>query len=242
MNWLWKYLILETALLKCLLLPIDIFEIQKKNISVDENNFFLSNECDTKLHKLEYSTSMRRLNDYDFNLLKEDAYKDVSDDLFKLEYKISKVEDEIKSLDQQIIMNKEIHDFNMVEELEHRKRLAEEDYQTLVALYNEKSFSAKLSDKILNLLGKKIKDEVFKFRKTMDSFSEVVISFLPEKLTRVFELKKSLDKLESINKNVDELISMNIPYGENYDKYNQLSKYIIKANSIHSELSNFRKK
>lgn len=220
----------------------DSFELQKKDKSNDKGNFFLFNQSHETISKVENLTTNRRLNDYDFNLLKEDAYKDVSDDLFKLEYKISKVEDEIKTLEQQISMTKEIHDFNTVEDLEHRKRLAEEDYQALVAMYNEKSFSAKWSDKILNLLGKKIKDEVSKFRKTKDYFFESIIALLPESFSRLLELKKSLNKLESINKSVDELISLNIPYGENYDKYSQLSKYIIKANSIQSEISTLQKK
>lgn len=38
---------------------------------------------------------VRRLNDYDYNILREDAYKDVSDELFKLEYKISRLEEEL---------------------------------------------------------------------------------------------------------------------------------------------------
>ena len=60
---------------------------------------------------------------------------------------------------------------------------------------------------------------------------------MPKKFASAVELKKSLSRLESINKNVDELISMNIPYGENIDKYEQLSKYIIRANSIQNNIS-----
>ena len=51
------------------------------------------------------------------------------------------------------------------------------------------------------------------------------------------EIKSSLDKLENINKSVDELMSMKIPYGESNYRYDILSKYISKANSIQSEIS-----
>ena len=54
------------------------------------------------------SETARRLNDYDFNLLKEDAYKDVSDDIFKLEYKISRMEEDLKSTDAQLVSAQEI--------------------------------------------------------------------------------------------------------------------------------------
>ena len=65
---------------------------------------------------------------------------------------------------------------------------------------------------------------------------------MPRQFVSLVELKKSLDKLENINKSVDELIAMNIPYGENNDKYRQLSSYIIKANSIQSEIVKNMKK
>ena len=61
------------------------------------------------------------------------------------------------------------------------------------------------------------------------------MSKLPKQLSTVIELKKSLSKLKNINRSVDELMSLNAPYGEKSDKYEQLSKYIIKANSIQSK-------
>ena len=72
--------------------------------------------------------------------------------------------------------------------------------------------------------------------------SEKIVEKLPAPFSKIFELKKSLTKLENINKSVDELMRLNIPYGENINKYEQLSRYIIKANSIQSEISNYIKK
>ena len=56
------------------------------------DNFFEDNHFVSDSFNQEHS---RRLNDYDYNILKEDAYKEVSDELFKLEYKISKIEEEL---------------------------------------------------------------------------------------------------------------------------------------------------
>ena len=56
----------------------------------NENNFFVQQES---FQANDMPTEpVRRLNDYDYNILREDAYKDVSDELFKLEYKISRLE------------------------------------------------------------------------------------------------------------------------------------------------------
>lgn len=216
----------------------DSFEVSNKNVfsAKGENNFFLA-ENSTKPIYQEVTEPARRLNDYDFNLLKEDAYKDVSDDLFKLEYKIARVEEEIKALDLQIQAAKDIQNHELVGELSGRQIIMKEDYEALVAIYKEKSVSARLT----NILGDKLKPTISGVRQNIESFSEKLLAMLPKRFSSALELKKSLNKLENINRSVDELISMNIPYGENIDKYDQLSKYIIKANSIQNELSRFIK-
>ena len=81
----------------------DIFVNNKTNIfqsGSKENNFFVQQESfQTNDMPIE---PVRRLNDYDYNILREDAYKDVSDELFKLEYKISRLEEELTGVDGQI--------------------------------------------------------------------------------------------------------------------------------------------
>lgn len=219
----------------------DIFEISssKPFQNQQKNNFFLTENSEKYPSYLapEITEPARRLNDYDFNILKEDAYKDVSDDLFKLEYKIARIEDDLKNLDLQIQAAKDIQNYELAGELSGRKIIMKEDYEALVAIYKEKSFSAKLT----NVLGEKLKPQINGLRQKVANFSEKIIEKLPKRFSSVIELKKSLNKLENINKSVDELISLNIPYGENIDKYEQLSKYIIKANSIQNEISKFIK-
>lgn len=222
----------------------DSFEINKSNISTNSDNFFLFGEDPFAYDSVKYisNESSRRLNDYDFNLLKEDAYKDVSDDLFKLEYKISKVEEDLKNIDVQIQLALDINDELMLDELYKRKDALNEDYEALIAIYNDKSVSAKLTDSFTNLLSDNVKSNLNNLKKNFNIFTDSIIEKLPKSLSTIFELKKTLQKLEHINKSVDELMSMNIPYGENINKYDQLSKYIIKANSIQSEITRYIKK
>lgn len=217
----------------------DTFEGIKQNPLKNDNFFLMEESPNISSTKVITSEPAKRLNDYDFNLLREDAYKDVSDDLFKLEYKISRTEDEIKNFDSQIQAAQEIGDYALVNDLLNRRAALEEDYEALVAIYNDKSFSARISDKILNILGSKFKNNFKNFQYKFSSISEVVLSKMPKQFSSIIELKKSLAKLENLNKSVDDLMSLNIPYGENINKYEQLSKYIIKANSIQAEISRY---
>ena len=201
----------------------------------DEDNFFLQPE---DIHSFAKQTEpQRRLNDYDYNILKEDAYKDVTDEIFKLEYKISKTEEELKDIDNQIRMAKDVRDFNKVEQLFNRKKQLQEDLEGLIEIYNDTSLSAKISGGITNLLSPKVKEQFGGMRKLFGMFSDAIIAKLPKKFSSVLELRKSLAKLENINKSVNELMTMQTPYGEAGDKYIKLSKYITRANTIQAEIA-----
>lgn len=195
-----------------------------------DDNFFVGNKQEDMFRSAEPS---RRLNDYDYNILREDAYKDISNELFKLEYKISRLEEELKTIDLQIQSARDISDYDTVETLTNRKRVISEDLTALVEMYNDKSLSTKISGGLFNLA----KSKFAKFNALGNSLKQMILSNLPGKFSYLFEIKQSLSKLESINKNVDELMTMQTPYGEAGDKYNQLSKYITRANAIQSSIA-----
>lgn len=210
---------------------------------ITQENFFLTGETSSfDNYQLGISEPNRRLNDYDFNLLQEDAYKDISDDLFKIEYKISKTENELKGLEIQIQNAKEINDATTLKNLIIRQSVLNAELQSLLASYNQKSLSAKIADSLLGIFGIKFKNNPPLIKQKFSNLSNKLISKLPKNLISLLELKDSLIRLENLNKSVDELVNMNIPYGENIDKYEQLSKYIIKANSIQSKISQQMKK
>lgn len=215
----------------------DIFEGIKHIPSEEINNNFFLTENILSLNKQPKTDSSKRLNDYDYNLLKEDAYKEVNDDLFRLEYRISKIEKYIKNNNIQLESAKEIGDYKLIEELSTKRKFLEDDYKRLLALYNDKSFSAKISDKILNLFGIKIKNNIKNIKISLTNYSDKIISKMSRQFSTFLKLRKTLNKLENLNQSVSDLITLNIPYGEHYNKYDQLSKYIIKANSIHANIS-----
>lgn len=224
----------------------DIFESTEKNsfheATTPNENFFMAEN--SSLFKQNYTIitdPIRRLNDYDANILEKDAYKDIDNDLFKLEYKISRLEDEIKDYESQIQAANDINDYNLAQDLILRKNALTADYKELLSVYNDKSFSARISDTVSNLFNNKTKKTKNNFQKKLVEKIEKFVEKIPGQLSVLLEIKRSLNKLENINKSVSELTSLNIPYGENINKYEQLSKYIIKANAIQSNISKVMK-
>ena len=198
----------------------------KQDVQKD-SNFFLQPQ--QLVIPSKNTDNSRSLNGYDMNLLEENAYKDINDESFKIEYKISKVENEIIEIKNKILAADEIGDIQTSEKLNIQKKQLEENLYELNEIYKEISLSAKISDSVTSLFS--IRD--FK----LSNIYNRIVSVLPSKISSLITLKQSLEKLENINKNVDELVSMQIPYGEAANKYSQLSKYIVKANSIQSEIS-----
>ena len=226
---------------------LDTFELSKKtnrNSQSSNNfeNFFLNEKKITNTINITNINQSKRLNDYDLNLLQEDAYKDVNDDIFKLEYKIHKLEEELKNINSQLQVAIDINDYIKIKELASRKDFLETNYKELTTEYNKKSFSAKISNRLSNIIDNRIKSKIKIFNKLNSNFIEKITEFLPKKYMSLFELKKSLNRLENINKNVDELITLNNSYSNDNNKYDRLSKYIIKANSIQIQINNSLRK
>ena len=210
-------------------------KINKTEKIDDTVNFFINNTNESPL--FVRSETAKRLNDYDYNILKEDAYRDISDELFKIEYKIAKIEEELKSLDIQIQSSRDISDYDTIEFLSNRKKQLKEELILLTDIYKQKSVSARISGGIFNMLSPKIKDYVNKYNKFITEIKSLIIANLPNNISSILEIKQSLKKLENINKNVDELMTMQTPYGEAGEKYVQLSKYITRANAIQAKIA-----
>lgn len=50
------------------------------------------------------------------------------------------------------------------------------------------------------------------------------------------KLKENIKSLNSINSDVDELINLSVPYGEQSEKYRALSENLMRANNINSQI------
>lgn len=200
-------------------------------LSEEETNFFVQGENPQK-RKLMQTEPIKHLNDYDGNILQESSYKEVQDDVFKLEYKISKIEEELKEINTQIQTANEICDYYTAEFLQTRKAALENDLKNLMDLYRETCLSAKISGSLTS----RMKENFISTGKLLEKFCGFFISKIPGKLSSIFKIRESLSKLENINKSVDELMKSRYPYGEAGEKYEQLSKYIARANTIQADI------
>ena len=221
----------------------DTFEITDNTLQNTNKagNFFLDETSGNFDTIASVQGNIRHINDYDYNILKEDAYKDISDDTLKLEYKITKTEEDIKHLESQISAAKEINDIKRENELKNKLELLKRDYDSLINLYNEKAVSAKITDSISGIYKKIVGTKISAAGNFLEKLYEKILLKLPKKFVHIIKIKQSLNALRNINNSVNGLVSMTIPYGENVDKYNSLSQYIIKANSIHAEISKYIK-
>ena len=219
----------------------DIFESTQSSRKSENFRDFLS-ENDNPFVNFSKKENLRHLNDYDSNIMKDGAYKDISDDIFRLEYKISRAEKEISGIEAQISAATEINDSHAINKLQQKLSLTKAEYQELLLIYNDKNLSTKITGSFLNIIKSTTGKNIIELKSGFTDICNKIASKLPERLTSVFKIKKSLNILENINKSVDELVTMTVPYGENTDRYQQLSKYIIKANSIQAEISNYLNK
>lgn len=211
----------------------DIFEQSVKNKFTEEatlsNNFFINNE---RSQKMLISTS-RHLNGYDSTLLEEDAYRNVADDLLKLEYKIGKIEKNIGIIDKKLEITKNINDSIEINNLQEEKNKLLKDYEYYSGLYKEKSLSSKISINLTSMLKRKKKPVLSKIKNTVINFLK---KLLPCKIHDLIEMRNSIDTLNSINSTVDEIITQKDFSSDRFNKYNQLSQYLIKSNELQNKI------
>ena len=178
-----------------------------------------------------------RLNDLDSNLFSESAYKGVDDEMFQLEYRINRAENKLKRLQSSIISASAINDYQQLKILNAKKLQYEQELKKLYENYNSKSLPSRLSGEILNFVTQSPKKSEGLFQKTINFIEQKLFPKISDKFGIALNIKEALIKLENINKNVDDLVSMQTPYGEHSEKYVRLLQYLNKANTIQYEIS-----
>ena len=73
--------------------------------------------------------------------------------------------------------------------------------------------------------------------KIQDFISRQILARLSKKIHSIITLSDYLEKLSDINRSVNELMYMNVPYGEKVQNYERLTEYLNQASVIHSRIS-----
>ncbi len=196
-----------------------------------KNNFFVNS--DAVSIPVTPPKSSKHINDYDSNILEEEAYREVKDTIFQLEYKLAKTEEKIKEINAKLESAKEIRDEAQISELTAQQYKTMQEYRDLTYAYQDVSLSAKITGKI----AKNAQEKSSNISKFLVKINNIVMSKLPAKFANFITIKKSLSALENINNSVNELMKNKHTYGESAEKYDQLTKYIARANAIQAEIS-----
>ena len=202
-----------------------------------DNNSSLQNQETLKFQTEPTHTPINRLNGLDSTLLEKEAYRDIDDDAFKIEYKIEQLESDLKILDKQIASAEALNDTEKVDMLTMKKHSIEYQLNDLYKIYQGADITRKLTGNLTSLM--KPKKNVFsEFKQNVSDFiNNKILAKISKRFNSGRDLKTALNKLQNINQNVDELISLQAPYGEKEEKYDRLTKYLTKANTIQYQIS-----
>lgn len=181
--------------------------------------------------------SPHRLNDYDSNILENTAYQKISDDMLKIEHRIGLLEDTLSKITAEIEALQSFGDSIQINSLINKKQLIEEEIEELDKKYSQLGLSAKISGQIASVISFSSKNKNGIFSRIKFFISKKILAKIFKKLSYRENVKDALMKLISINANVDDLIKMHTPYGETFNRYEKLTVYINKANSIHAQIS-----
>lgn len=179
-----------------------------------------------------FQNNNKRLNDYDLNILQDNSFKDLDDKSLKLEYLISEKEEALQILNNKIKGMELIGKLLDVMELKIQAKKLENELIELKNEYAKQSISQRLTPKI-----KKAKKRIPPLKLFARFVTRHIFAKISKKFKSIADLSDSLDTLVSINDNVDELITMKVPYGETKANYEKLTNYLYRANKIHSQIS-----
>ena len=226
-------------------------DLNSKNIKPENNNVFLTtlaNQAKENLLEITQDVEVqniatkkansRRLNDLDSTILEKHAYHDVPDEMLKIEHKIAMLESNLAKLSDELQAIQGIGDETRIRELMIRKNKIETEINGLNKRYSELGISAKISSKLTSAVNFTSNKENSPVKRIKTFIKKQVLSKISPKFGYAQEIKESLEKLSSINTNVDELMHMKTPYGEKKAHYEMLTAYLNKANTIHSQISN----
>lgn len=187
-------------------------------------------EKDKNIFSADYRFGAR-LNGYDVNMINEIA-EPADDDVVKLGVEINKREETIEELRTKIAATERLGRLPEVINLKIKEKELEREISELKTLYAQKKSLSKpaLKHKL------KKRTDMPVIRAIQRFISRKILAKLSKKFNSIMMLSDSLEMLSGINRSVDELIEMKIPYGENLENYQKLTSYLYKANKIHSQI------
>ena len=174
----------------------------------------------------------KRINGYDSTILNQTSFSDNPVEELSIDYRIKEKENILSDLDAKIKVADNYGTQNEALSLKAKRQRVLQELDTLrkQQLYGGRVLGEKFSHQ-------KFKKDMPMIYKIQHFISRQILARLSKKVKSVVTLTDSLEQLSQISKSVDELIDMNVPYGEKIQNYEKLTGYLNQANKIHTRIS-----
>lgn len=180
------------------------------------------------------ASPVKRLNGYDSTILNQTNFEGSDNEELSIEYRIREKEAVIKDLDSKI---KIADNYGTQNEALGLKAKRQRILQELDVLRKQQMYGGRVLGEKKQFSHQHFKENMPVIYKIQSFISRQILSKVSKKVNSVVTLSDSLEQLSQISKSVDELIEMNVPYGEKVQNYEKLTEYLNQANMIHSKIS-----
>ena len=175
----------------------------------------------------------KRLNGYDSTILNNTSFEGSSSEEVNVEYRIKEKEASIRDLNEKIKIADRYGTQNEALSLKAKRQRILQELNDL----RKQEYQGKNLVKESKFSHDSFKEKMPVIFKIQEFLSRQLLSKVSKKVNSAVTLSDSLDQLAEISKSVDELIDMNVPYGERTQNYEKLTQYLNQANIIHSKIS-----
>lgn len=180
------------------------------------------------------SNPIKRLNGYDSAILNNTRFDEPEGEDLSIEYRIRDKESTLRDLNAKI---KTADNYGTLNESLSLKAKRQRIMQELDTLRKQQLYGGRVLGEKKQFSHKEFKERMPVIYKVQEFISRQIMARISKKVKSVVALSDSLDKLSEISKSVDELIDMNVPYGEKTHNYEKLTAYLNQANQIHSKIT-----
>lgn len=197
------------------------------------NNFETSSQLAKEVKIQPATNPIKRINGYDSAILNKTNIEEPEGEDLSIDYRIKEKESVVKDLDAKI---KVADNYGTQNEALSLKAKRQRVLQELDTLRKQQMYGGRvLGEK--QAFHQSFKEKMPVIYKIQEFISRQILSRVSKKVKSVVTLSDSLEQLSEISRSVDELIDMNVPYGEKVQNYEKLTEYLSQANMIHSKIS-----
>ena len=197
------------------------------------NNFETSSQSAKEVKTQPATNPIKRINGYDSAILNKTNIEEPEGEDLSIDYRIKEKESVVKDLDAKI---KVADNYGTQNEALSLKAKRQRVLQELDTLRKQQMYGGRvLGEK--QAFHQSFKEKMPVIYKIQEFISRQILSRVSKKVKSVVTLSDSLEQLSEISRSVDELIDMNVPYGEKVQNYEKLTEYLSQANMIYSKIS-----